>query len=59
MISQPPSDCQMVGGAPAWASGRTAGMRPGTVVRLKSRPETTGVMGGSIPVTFALVRPWI
>ena len=31
MISQPPSDCQMMGGATAWALGRTAGMRPGAL----------------------------
>ena len=27
-ISQPPGDYRMMGGAPAWASGRTAGVRP-------------------------------
>ena len=49
MISQPPGDCQMMGGALAWASGRTAGVRLGATVRPELRPETTRVIGGSTP----------
>ena len=58
MISQPPSHCQMMGGALAWASGRPAGMRLGITARPELRPEITRVVGGSTPVTFTFIRSW-
>ena len=54
-----PGDCQMMGGAPAWASGRTVGARLCAAVRPEPRSETTRVMGGSTPVIFTFIRSWI
>ena len=46
----------MIGGALAWASVRTAGMRPYVLMRPELRSETTAVLGGSTPVTFTFIR---
>ena len=46
-----------MGGVLAWASARTARTRPGVAARLEQRPKTTGVMDGSTPDAFALIRP--
>ena len=59
MTCQPPSECQMMGGAPAWASNGTAGARPCITMGLEPRSEAMGVMGGPTSVTLTLIIPWI
>ena len=57
-LANPPSKCQMMGDALAWASSGTAGARPHATVRPELRSKTMGVMGGPTPVALPLVRPW-
>ena len=59
MTSQPPASCWMMGGAQDWPPTRTLGARSGATVRPGLRPETMRVMGGTTPVTFAVIRSWV